>query len=118
MASFKGKFRELIRLIAFPRAGNFFGKAAWSFQPDKPRGELVQVDLKVKLADEDLETEIQFLWARVGGALKIQDVLFEGDSLMKDYQNQLARIVDRDGVPGLFKKLDDRLAELSKEPKK
>lgn len=118
MASFKSKFRELIRLIAYPNAGNFFRKATYAFQPEQAKGELILVAAKVKLPDEDLETVVEFQFAKVGGALKIEDVLFEGDSLVKDYQNQIAKVVDKNGVPGLFKALDDRLADLKKGPKK
>jgi hypothetical protein len=38
--------------------------------------------------------------------------------LRLDYQNQLTKIIDKDDVPGLFKKLDERVAELGKEPRK
>ena len=117
MASFRSKFKELIRLIAFPNAGNFFRKATYALRPEEQKGELLFVPVQVKLPEEDMETEVQFQWAKVSGSLKIVDVLFEGDSLVKDYQNQLAKIVDKNGVTGLFKALDDRLAELAKGPK-
>jgi phospholipid transport system substrate-binding protein len=117
LASFRTKFRELIRLIAYPNAGGFFRKATCSFQGEAQRGELTLVPVKVRMPEEDLDTEVQFQWAKVGGSLKIVDVDFEGDSLVKDYQNQLAKIVDKGGVAGLFKALDDRLAELAKGPK-
>ena len=118
MAAFKSKFRELIRLIAYPNAGNFFRKATWEHQAEQQKGELLLAPLKVKLAEEDLETVVEFQFAKVGGALKLEDVLFEGDSLTKDYQNQLAKLIDKSGVPGLMKALDDRLAELNKGAKK
>jgi len=117
MASFRSKFRELIRLIAYPNAGGFFRKASLTFEPEAQQGELTLVPIKLKLPEEDMDTEVRFQWAKVGGALKIEDVQFEGDSLIKDYQNQLAKIVDKSGVPGLFKALDDRLADLAKGPK-
>jgi len=78
------------------------------------------VPLNVYLPEEDLETTVEFQFAKSGGVLKIEDVLFEGDSLVKDYQNQISKIVDKDGVPGLFKILDEKHAELTKPvaPKK
>ena len=36
------------------------------------------------------------------------DVAFDGDSLIKDYQNQFARIIDKEGVAGLMKKMDEK----------
>ena len=118
MATFKTKFRELIRLIAYPNSGNFFRKSTWQLKPEKQQGELLLVAMEVKMPEEDLETVVEFQFAKVGGTLKIEDVLFEGDSLIKDYQNQIAKVVDKSGVAGLLKTLDDRLAELSKGPKK
>ena len=120
LTSFKSKFKELIRMIAYPKAGNFFKTAKLEWQPEKTQGELILVPLNVKLPEEDLETTVEFQFAKSGGLLKIEDVLFEGDSLVKDYQNQIAKIVDKDGVPGLFKKVDEKYAEITKPvpPKK
>ncbi|HEY3452619.1 MAG TPA: ABC transporter substrate-binding protein [Myxococcales bacterium] len=120
MTSFKSKFKELIRMIAYPKSGNFFRTAKLEWQPEKVQGELILVPLNVKLPEEDLETTVEFQFSKSAGLLKIEDVLFEGDSLVKDYQNQIAKIVDKSGVPGLFKVLDEKQAELSKPvtPKK
>ncbi|MGC4114981.1 MAG: ABC transporter substrate-binding protein [Myxococcales bacterium] len=120
MTSFRSKFKELIRMIAYPKAGNFFKTAKLEWQPEKAQGELILVPLNVKLPEEDLETTVEFQFAKSGGLLKIEDVLFEGDSLVKDYQNQIAKIVDKNGVPGLFKVLDEKYAEVTKPvaPKK
>lgn len=115
--AFKAKFKNLIRLIAYPNAGTFFRKAAFALQPEKSKGDGIQVPLKVRLPEEDMETVVEFVWAKTGGVLKIQDVLFDGDSLVKDYQNQLSKLIDKSGVPGLMKALDDRLAELGKSTK-
>ena len=76
------------------------------------------VPAKVVVASEDLKTDLDFRWRRVGGALKVVDVSFEGDSLLKDYQNQFARIVDKSGPAGLQKAVDERRAAVAKETKK
>lgn len=117
LAEYKAKFRELIRLIAYPNSGEFFRDAKWTIKPERTQGELLTVPVDVRVPAEDLETVVEFQWAKVDGVLKIQDVLFEGDSLVKDYQNQISKVIDKDGVPGLFKALDDRLAELTKGKK-
>ena len=41
------------------------------------------------------------------------DVAFEGDSLVKDYQNQIARLVDKRGGAGLLQVLDEKYAQLT-----
>ena len=51
-------------------------------------------------------------------SLRIVDVSFEGDSLVKDYQNQIARVVDKQGGAGLLKVLDEKHAQLTGGAKK
>jgi ABC-type transporter MlaC component len=116
-AEFQKKFRELIRLIAYPDSGDFFRKAKLTFRSVKNEGPQTQVPFLAKLPEEDLETEVTLHWSKgAEGSLRIVDVSFDGDSLVRDYQNQISKIVDRDGVGGLFKKLDERRAELDRNP--
>ncbi|MCK5689855.1 ABC transporter substrate-binding protein, partial [Myxococcota bacterium] len=37
------------------------------------------------------------------------DVLFDGASLVKDYSNQFARLIKKNGVDGLIEKMKKRL---------
>jgi ABC-type transporter MlaC component len=112
---FKTKFRELIRLIAYPNSGDVFKKAKVTFSPESKKGELVAVPVKLRLEEDDLDMNVEFEWAAEKGSLRVVDVLFDGDSLIKDYQNQIGKIVGKSGVPGLFKALDNRRAELDKQ---
>jgi ABC-type transporter MlaC component len=114
LSRFQTQFRELIRLVAYPNAGDFFRKAKLTFQPERKEADLVAVPLKLHVPEEDLDLSIEFRWAAGPKGLRIVDVLFDGDSLIKDYQNQVAKIVNKSGAPGLFKVLGDRRAELEK----
>ena len=58
------------------------------------------VPIDAHVVKDDLRTKIELYWGKKGGALKLVDVAFDGDSLIKDYQNQFARIVDKEGVSG------------------
>lgn len=118
LARFKETFREVLRLVAYTESGSFFRKARLTWGEARAEGEETAVPAKVSVPAEDLQTEIEFRWRRVGGALKVVDVAFEGDSLLKDYQSQLARIVDKSGPAGLQKAVDERRAELAREPGK
>jgi len=120
LARFKSRFSELIRLVAYPNSGDFFRKAELEFLPEKKVSEQVTaVPVKVVVPSEDLETEVEFHWRATGDAPpRIVDVYFEGDSLVRDYQNQIARLLAKSGTAGLFKALDDRYAELSGAPAK
>jgi ABC-type transporter MlaC component len=118
LAQLKQSFREVLRLVAYTESGDFFrrSKLTWG-KPRTAEAEVI-VPVKVTVTGEDLETEIAFRWRQVGGAMKVVDVDFEGDSLLRDYQNQISRIVDKSGVAGLQKAIDERRAEVAGEKKK
>lgn len=118
LARFKKDFREVLRLVAYGESGAFFRKARITWGAPEAKGEELRVAAKVVVPDEDLTTALEFRWKRIGGVLRVVDVAFEGDSLLRDYQNQIARIVDKSGPAGLQKAIDDRRAELEKERRK
>lgn len=114
-AQFQKQFRELIRLQAYPDSGDFFRRAKLTYKPVTAEGGTANVPFRAYVAAEDLETHVTLHWAKAAdGSVKMVDVSFDGDSLVRDYQNQFAKVVDKDGVAGLFKKLDERRAALSK----
>ncbi len=112
---FQKKFKEVIRLVAYPDSGSFFRKAKWTITAPKAEGEKVTVGIDAK--KDDLETHVDLHFKTMGGALKMYDVSFDGDSLVKDYQNQMVRILDKGGPPELIGKIDKRKNDLEK-PKK
>jgi len=117
LARFKASFLEVLRLVAYTESGAFFRKARVTWGEARAEGEETAVPAKVVVPGEDLTTEVEFRWRGVRGALRVVDVYFEGDSLLRDYQNQIARIVDKAGPAGLQKAVDERRAELGKEKK-
>ena len=44
----------------------------------------------------------------------VVDVAFDGAPLTKEYQNQLGRVIDKDGVAVLLRKVEKRRSEESK----
>lgn len=118
LAHLKETFREVLRLVAYTESGAFFRKAKLTWGEPRAEGAESAVPAKVVVPGEDLKTELEFRWRRVGGALRVVDVSFEGDSLLKDYQAQIARIVDKSGPAGLQKAIDERHAELTKGARK
>jgi ABC-type transporter MlaC component len=114
---FTGKFRQLIRLVAYPDSGSFFRKARRTVGAPRAVGADQVVDVVLRLPEEDLETKVSFHWRPVAGTLRLVDVDFDGDSLVRDYQNQFGRIVEKDGAAGLLRKADDKLAELTRSKK-
>jgi ABC-type transporter MlaC component len=112
LVSFKAKFRELLRLTAYPKVGAFFKRATLAWQPEKKVGDQTAVAVKMHDSADDMDVVVEFRWAAGQGGLRLVDVLFDGDSLLKDYQNQISRVITKNGVPGLFKILDERRAAL------
>jgi phospholipid transport system substrate-binding protein len=116
-AEFATKFKDLIRAIAYPDSGTFFRDAKMKIGAPAEKAGATVVPVDASVPKDDLRTKLEFFWAQSkggGGTLKIADVAFDGDSLIKDYQNQFARIIDKEGVAGLLKKLDEKKAELDK----
>jgi phospholipid transport system substrate-binding protein len=113
-AEFTSKFRDLIRAIAYPDSGGFFRDAKMKMGAPVEKGDTTVVPVDAHVAKDDLKTKLEFHWEKADGTLKIADVAFDGDSLIKDYQNQFARIIDKEGVAGLLKKLDEKKAELDR----
>ena len=119
LADFNKKFKEVLRLAAYPDSGAFFRKAKYKLTAPKEDGpEKVTVGLDAKR--EDLETHVDLHFRKLGGALRLYDVSFDGDSLVKDYQNQMVRIIDKGGAKELIAKIEKRKADLEKPaaPKK
>ncbi|MFZ5468787.1 MAG: MlaC/ttg2D family ABC transporter substrate-binding protein [Myxococcota bacterium] len=116
-ADFQKKFRELIRLVAYPDSGAFFKKAKYTLKPPVEKGEQVDVTIDAKVVKDDLETKVDLHWKQVKGALRIFDVSFDGDSLVKDYQAQFNKIIDKDGSKGLIERVEKKRAELDKKEK-
>lgn len=113
---FTKKFKEVLRLVAYPDSGSFFKTAKYKVSIGKEDG-ADKVIVPIEAKKGDIETAINIHFKMMGGTLKIYDVSFDGDSLVKDYQNQMVRIIDKGGAKDLIAKIDKRKADLEK-PKK
>jgi len=112
-AAFDTKFKEVIRLVAYPDSGAFFRKAKWSITTAKDEGS-DKAMVRIEASKDDLDTKVDMKWRLVDGSLRIYDVAFDGDSLVQDYKNQMSRIIDKGGVKDLMAKIDKRKADLEK----
>lgn len=113
---FDTTFRELIRLVAYPQAGSFLRSAKVTVKPGTVSGKVGSVPMHAYLAEEDLDTTAVFRWEKGAKGWQIVDVSFDGASLVKDYQNQFGRILDKEGPDGLLRKLEERLLSERKSP--
>lgn len=113
LKAFKAEFWDVVQRVAYPGSGAFFREGEVKIGAPTNKGDVWTIELNAYVPSEDLETVVGLQW-RGGDSMRIVDVLFDGDSLVRDYQNQFARIVDKDGAKGLLKLLADKRAELSK----
>ncbi len=112
-AAFDTKFKEVIRLVAYPDSGAFFRKAKWAITTTKDEGG-DKAMVRIEASKDDLDTKVDMKLRLVDGTLRIYDVAFDGDSLVQDYKNQMSRIIDKGGVKDLMAKIDKRKADLEK----
>lgn len=113
LTAYAKQFKEMVRLMAFPNAGQAFSKAEWAVL-ESAATSTGGFDTTVELAweENDLELEITFHWSNASGSLRLVDVSFDGDSLVKDYQNQFGRILNKEGADEFMKRLSDKHAEI------
>ena len=109
---YRTAFRALIRAIAYPRSGTFLKAAKLQFGAVKQSGAEATVALHTELAEEDYSSDVMFYWGQRDAVWLLQDVSFDGASLVKDYANQFARLITKDGAGGLVAKLESRLAKI------
>lgn len=110
-AEFTAKFRELIRMIAYPDSGKFFKRAKSTIAAAKVTGGAATVVMTSTIEEEDFRNSVRYTWAKQGDTWRITDIAFDDASLVKDYQNQFKRIVDKEGAAGLMKRLTAKYEE-------
>lgn len=108
----KSDIMQLIHLVAYPRANNYFNEAAFNFRAPVEEQQLVKIIQSTYIPSEDLEVDITYHWSKASGDWKIINIEFDEDSLINDYQAQFTRIIDKEGASSLVKKVADKLAKV------
>ena len=112
VSDFKQHFKQLIRLIAYPDSGTFFSVNSYTYDVAEINGDKAEIHMEVLVKEEDLDMDIGFNWHKKGTDWLLTDMSIDEDSLVKDYQNQFGRLIDKENVAGLLKKIKQKLAEL------
>ena len=108
-------FTTLIRKVAYPQSSTFYNDAKSTYQPTVITGNTAIVLAETIIEKEDFEMEIGYQLTNDKGNWRLSDLLIDEDSLVKDYQNQFGRIITKDGIEGLIKKIEDKIAEIDAE---
>jgi len=108
---FNSRFREAIRLIAFPNAAKALREARYRLRPGEAGAQRGDVAL-VTLNDHDREqSEIVFRWRKTRGSWRVWDIVIEGASLVANYREQFEKLLHDGPVERLLAKLAERIDE-------
>jgi phospholipid transport system substrate-binding protein len=102
-------FKSLLRMVGYTKASAFLNRAELAVKDPMVIGPKAEVEIHAAVKAEDLETSVKFFWESKKGRWKIVDVSFDGASLVKDYANQFAKVIETEGTEALIKKLEERL---------
>lgn len=70
--------------------------------------------LDTKFVSERFNIPVQYKMVKEGETWQIYDVLIEGVSLVRSYRSSYNEILRKEGFSGLFKKMEDKLAQMEK----
>lgn len=115
--SFKPLLEKLIRMVAYPKSGDFYSDSTYHYQKPQLNGNSALVNMDVVFEKEDLEIELGYYWQKNKNQWFLTDLSFDEDSLVKDYQNQFGRIINKEGVDYLIQRLKDKIIEIEKDKK-
>jgi len=113
ITEYKKLFREMVRLMAYPNAGQAFGKAEYSVTGSAAVDGGYDTDVEMYWEEQDLDLELTFHWR--GSTPRVVDVSFDGDSLVKDYQAQFGRIINQDGADEFVARLQKKHTEIQEK---
>ncbi|MCK6569703.1 ABC transporter substrate-binding protein [Myxococcota bacterium] len=108
LARYRTLFWETLRTSTYVTTGRFFAGAKHTSRVTRTGADTADVDVSLRVDAKDLDLRITFFWARRGTEWRLIDLAFDDASLVRDYQAQFGRILDKDGPAGLLNKLSAR----------
>jgi len=108
---FKENLVSLLRKRGYPNGGSVFNEGVVKEGKPVDRLGATAVPLKLSFPKQDITMDVEFVWSKVG---KIIDLVLDGDSLSKDYRNQVGRIIAKSGPEDLLKRVADKQKDAAK----
>ena len=83
------------------------------YKPEEPSGAEVRVKTTVKSEKNGrpVDIDVDYLLGDMQGKLRVSDVVTDEVSMLKNYRSQFNRIISKDGVDGLLKRMRDKDAK-------
>jgi phospholipid transport system substrate-binding protein len=110
---FTDLFTDLLEETYIGKIDNYTGERV-EFISQKLEGERAEVETLVKTASADIP--IRYKVFRKGERWLVYDVVIEEVSLVRNYRSTYDEIVRKEGFPGLFSRMEEKIREL-KAPK-
>ena len=83
-----------------------------SFAKPVEEGGRTRVPLTISFPKQDLTMDVAFVWGKSG---RVVDLMLDGDSLVKDYSNQVSRIVAKGGPEELLRRLAEKQRQAAQD---
>lgn len=68
------------------------------------------------IVTKSAEIPVDYKMIRKDGEWRVYDVVIEGVSLVRNYRTTYGEIVSKEGFPGLFARMEEKIKELKKAP--
>jgi phospholipid transport system substrate-binding protein len=80
---------------------------------EEPKGEdtLVKTVIQAERRGKPFEISVDYLLHPEGNGWRVYDIITDEVSLLRNYRSQFNRIINKDGVDGLIKRMNDKLAK-------
>ncbi|MEM6533623.1 MAG: ABC transporter substrate-binding protein [Myxococcota bacterium] len=102
-------FSDLLKRTVHTRAGAAIGKTDYKVSKSKKVEAAREVKVSAYIPEEDITTDVVFVWENHAVGWQVIDVRIDGASLVNDYRNQFGRLINKDGVDGFLTKLERKL---------
>ena len=109
---FKERLVDLLRKRGYPNGGSVFREGVLSFAKPVEEGGRTRVPLTISFPKQDLTMDVAFVWGKSG---RVVDLMLDGDSLVKDYSNQVSRIVAKGGPEELLRRLAEKQRQAAQD---
>jgi phospholipid transport system substrate-binding protein len=83
-----------------------------TYDGEKVRGDKALVETKI--VTKSVEIPIDYKLVQTASGWKVYDVVIEGVSLIRNFRSSYGTIVDNEGFPGLFARMQTKVQELEK----
>ncbi len=111
---FRALLIDILRARGYRNGGSIFNEGKVTEGKPIDRDGRTAMPIKIQFPKQDLVMDVEFVYQ---GA-KIVDLVFDGDSLTKDYRNQVSRIIAKGGAADLLKRIADKQKEAAEDASK